>query len=169
MKELNNYILEKLHLSKTTKTVYSKFCEGLYLDKNESSRILYDKYFKTDCDNIIGNKLKDDQRLASDFEMIFMICVMLLDDNMGSNKIDFLGYNNYKTKFKGKNNPYDYSWFEEENDNGEDALMIIQQLYQDEKGFEIVYEDMYKLIKDCCNDFHAAIEGIFNFYGEIHY
>ena len=43
-----------------------------------------------------------------------MLCAMLVQDKMLISHFTKLGLNGYKVILHGTNNPYDYSWFEEE-------------------------------------------------------
>ena len=161
MKKIYNYIQEKLVINKDSKiknNQYEKFCDVLKLDKkNDGSKHLYELY-QTDCDKIIGNNITSEQRMSTDFELIYMLAIMLLDDNYTRSEILNLGY----TIYKGNNNPYDYSWFEEENNKGETVLDIIQNLYRSNNKFEEIFNKIYWYADDACLNKHESIDGIWN-------
>lgn len=167
MKNINTYIVEKYKLSKNSTTKYTLFCDELYLNsKKDSARELFE-YYENDCENVIGDKITESQRCATDFELIFMLAVMLLDDGFGSEELQNIGYHGYD----GDNNPYDYSWFEEENEDGEDVLSILKSLYEEDskegEKFSEVFDDVMSKIDDCCTNPSKAIRGIWGLIDEL--
>ena len=163
MNNIKQYIQEKLILNKTVKSKYDKFCKILYLDNKKSeSKKLYELY-QNDCEHIIGNNLTDDQRLSSDFDLLYMICVMLLSDELHIKEISSLGFKDYS----GANNPYDFSWFEEENKDGNTTLEVIQQLYYNNYEIKNMINNLYHLIEKSCTDYTNSIDGIWTLWDEI--
>ena len=164
MKQLVEYLSTK-NIKTKDQLDYEAFCKTLYL-KSETSQVkrLF-KYFKNDCENVIGDNLEENQRLATDFELIFMLVAMLNNDGQTPIDIYKIGLNNYK----GDENPYDYSWFEEQNKNGKDVLEIMQDLYSSNKKFRDMFCDVYYSIINGCENYENAIEGIWNLQNVLDY
>lgn len=163
MKNLKDTILEKLIINKHSKVkddTLEKFCKVLYLDNKPANKrkieILY-KYYQNDCNKIIENNF-DGSLISTNFELLFMLAVMLLDDNYNISYIRDIGWKSYK----GKNNPYDFSWFEEEDGGDNTVLEVIQQLWVDNKDFYDIFSDIYMWTKDTCFDYKSAIDGIWS-------
>lgn len=165
MKQLNSYINEKLIIKKDSKLKnsiisFSMFCHELYLHdsplNHDDLKELYD-LFKNDCDGIIEKEF-DGNLISTNFELIFMCVVMLLDDDLNYTHLEQLGL----TKYNGTNNPYDFSWFEEENKYGDTVLDTIQDLYMKPSNpkFANMFERMYKIIEKTCISYKNAIDGI---------
>lgn len=157
MENLNIYIVEKLIINKNIiNQKFSLFCETLFLDKSKNeSKFIYELY-KNDCEHIIGDNITKNQRMSTDFELLYMICVMLLDDKNDIESINTLGFSNYN----GHNNPYDFSWFEEENDDGNTVLDVIQELYDISSKTAKIINNLYQLIKKSCTNYRKSIDGI---------
>lgn len=111
MKQLNGYILEKLKkkvilndfIKDKEIRLFKKWFSGL---SDKDANMILDKY-------VYGWPLGEDiknKSLCTAFELLFTLAAMLIDDNVSWKRYHFLGYKNYS----GKNNPYDFSWFEEE-------------------------------------------------------
>lgn len=167
MKNINTYIVEKYKISKNSTTKYTLFCDELCLNsKKDSARELFE-YYENDCENVIGDHITEDQRYATDFELIFMLAVMLLDDGYNWKMLQNIGYKGYP----GKNNPYDYSWFEEENEDGDDVLTILKDLYDEDnidgEKFSEMFDNVMEKIEDCCADTSKAISGIWGLNNEL--
>ena len=155
MKQLDTYILEKLRIDKNTKinnSMKNKLMERLQVnidDKEVIDEIWH--LFDTDCENI-GNIIfsKDEQELLSSsvFELIVMMCVLLLQDRIPLSRIDLLGTDEIA------GNPYNYSWFEEQNADGETILEIIQKSYHTNKKVK----DMFKRVYDIFDKYSDATE-----------
>ena len=76
-----------------------------------------------------------------------MLAFMLVDDNQDFKCWDILGTKAYK-RFGGKNNPYDYSWFEEEDEDEKDYLQyVFDWISENEDEFKKIY-DIVKKHKD---------------------
>lgn len=171
MKLINNYIIEKLKISKDSKGIdqnFKKFCHELYLNDSKNNHDdleeLYNLY-KNDCENIIDKNF-DGQLLSTNFELIFMIVVMLLDDDLHYSSLEKIG----TTSYNGSNNPYDFSWFEEEDSNGRTVLEIMQDLYQTPKTnprFIEIYLKIYETVSKACTSYKNAIEGIWELHDNI--
>ena len=171
MKQLNLYINEKLIINKDIKsskdTKFSTFCHELYLyDSPNNHKELEELYdlFKNDCDGIIEKEF-DGNLISTNFELIFMCVVMLLDDDLHYTNLEQLG----TTRYKGSNNPYDFSWFEEENKDGDTVLDTIQDLYMkpSNQKFANMFERMYEIIKKTCTSYKNAIDGIWELQDKI--
>lgn len=162
MKTLNEIISEKLILNKNTKeknSIFNKFCKTLYLDQNDKSKYddiekLYDLY-KNDCNKIIEENF-DGELISTNFELMFMVAAMLIEDQNIPTRILIMGTNIYK----GKNNPYDYSWFEEEDSNGDTVLDVMGKLYSNNEKFKDMFSFIYIVIQKCCTNYKNSIEGI---------
>lgn len=83
-------------------------------------------------------------------EAVLMLVCMLLDDEYGPDSIQYIGYRNYR----GNNNPYDYSWFEEEIEDedsdyyGKDILDFFQTLYGENRDFALYFNNVYYAIQE---------------------
>ena len=166
MKYLKDVIIEKLIINKDSKLKdynFDNFCKALYLgttnDKeNYAAECLYDEY-KKDCDNIIDNNF-DGKLFSTNFELLFMLVVMLLDDQYSPTGIKTIGTKYYTNHFGNKNNPYDFSWFEVENSKNTTVLEVIQNLYESNKNFKKYFEQLYNWTSISCKDYQKAIDGI---------
>ena len=165
MKQLNSYINEKLIIKKDSKLKnfisFSTFCHELYLHdsplNHDDLEELYD-LFKNDCDGIIEKEF-DGNLISTNFELIFMCVVMLLDDDLDYTHLEQLG----TTGYNGTNNPYDFSWFEEENKDGDTVLDTIQDLYNTPRylsKFIDMFRRMYEIVEKTCTSYRHAIDGI---------
>ena len=177
MVNINNYILEKLYIGKDffskkqfkpkDKNEFLIFCKKLCIQPDsQSSEKLYN-YFKNDCNHVIGDAIdpNSDARIATDFELIFMLCAMLNDDNHTEYYLSNIGFKNYS----GHNNPYHFSWFDSD-DGTRDVLEIIQHLWDSKDNkFCSTFRDMWKLVNDACDDYKEAIDGIWDLQNVIEY
>jgi len=149
MNNLNTYLIEKLKLNKDMEDFdYIHFCEELEIESNNTySKKLYNE-FQSNCNNILKDALGDIYMPAGLFFPLLMLSVMLLDDQHTLDSITLLGYKDYR----GKNNPYNYDWFEEENEDGKDVLNIIQDEYQHNTEFNKYFKDFFKIVKHVWSD-----------------
>ena len=173
MKKLNSYINEKLIIKKDSKLKnsiisFSMFCHELYLHdsplNHDDLEELYD-LFKNDCENVIGNKFNG-KLLSTNFELIFMCVVMLLDDDLHYTNLEQLG----TSRYKGFHNPYDFSWFEKEDQDGETILDTIHDLNNTPRylsKFIDIFERMYEIIGKTCTSYRHAIDGIWELHTKI--
>ena len=168
MKKINTYIQEKLVINKDIKSSkdikFSTFCHELYLHdsplNHDDLEELYDLYLN-DCDKIIEKNF-DGELVSTNFELMFMSAAMLNADDQDWTSLPDLGYKDYP----GDNNPYDYSWFEEEDSNGKTVLEVMQDLYHNDKKdptFLKMFQTIYLAIDDYCTDYEATIDGIWEF------
>lgn len=144
MKNINEFILEKFKINSENVHSPEKNLAKLFnLDQDEA------KYLYQFWDN--ENKLiKFTNPVCSPLEGLLMLAFMLVDDNMDFDTWDFLGTKSYK-KLGGKNNPYDYSWFEEEDEKDQnlDYLCAIGEwIKENTDEFKKIYEIVKKHKKD---------------------
>ena len=81
---------------------------------------------------------------------LVLLASMLIDDNLSYEHIEDLGYKRYKSMLGGKNNPYDFSTFEEEvifSKDGSDVRDVLS-LFQDWCANN---KDKWKKIYSICN------------------
>lgn len=156
MKQITNYISEKLKINKNIKSLFIQFCEQCALnEKDPVTKELYDLY-RANCNDVIGDKITDDQRVSSDSDLIFMTAALLLDDNKPAGQITRIGFKNYT----GNNNPYDFSWFEEENEENQTVLQVMQKLYQTNDKFHDMFDNIYAKLEIVTKDTKQLIDGI---------
>jgi hypothetical protein len=164
MRSIFEYLSTK-NIKSQNEIKFERFCKGLHLNaNNKNAQKLFD-YFKNDCDHVIGDNLEDEQRLSTDFELIYMVAAMLNSDSQESNYIYNIGFKDYK----GKQNPYDFSWFEEENANGKTVLEIMQDLYSSNKKFRDIFDDVYVCINKSCENYENTIDDIWNLQNILEY
>ena len=124
--------------------------------------MLDDDLFADDPDYEVLNK--SIKNLTTPFECIVYLAAMLIDDNNPWNYYDKIGLKSYKRI--GRNNPYDYSWWEGDNDD-DDVLEILQKTWIPENIgiFKRVYYIVQKyfiffnidsIMTDECYDLSAA-------------
>jgi len=150
MKTLINIINEKLKINSKSKVSSLTKDIAKYLGISETdaevieSKYLHKEYF--DLDEIYKKDL-----LASEFELVFLLASMLVDDNAKVDDIERLGTVGYK-KDIGPSNPYDYSWYEEpfsDQDNDyEDVLEYIQEQYKHNDDFNKLFKEVYIFCKN---------------------
>ena len=150
MKTLNTIIQEKLKINSKSKVSSLTKDIAKYLGISETdaevieSKYLHKEYF--DLDEIYKKDL-----LASEFELVFLLASMLVDDNAKVDDIERLGTVGYK-KDIGPSNPYDYSWYEEpfsDQDNDyEDVLEYIQEQYKHNDNFNKLFKEVYIFCKN---------------------
>lgn len=171
MKSLLNSIQEKLVITKDTKEKSSNdnanfltFCHELCLYdspmNHKDLEELYDLY-KNDCENVIGKEFNG-KLLSTNFELIFMCAAMLNADDLYHSALLKLG----KPSYTGQYDPYDFSWFEEENSNGETVLEVIQYLYG-ETNFLTLFNKVYNIIEKTCTSYRHAIDGIWELHAKL--
>jgi hypothetical protein len=150
MKTLINIINEKLKINSKSKVSSLTKDIAKYLGISETdaevieTKYLYKEYF--DLDKIYKKDL-----LASEFELVFLLAAMLVDDNAKVDDIERLGTVGYR-KDIGHSNPYDYSWYEEpfsDQDNDyEDVLEYIQEQYKHNDNFNKLFKEVYIFCKN---------------------
>jgi len=144
MKSLINIIDEKLKINSKSKVNSSTIDIAKYLGISEQdAEIIETKYLNQeyfDSEETYKNDLP-----ATEFELVFLIASMLVDDNGKPDNIDKLGTIGYKKI--GVHNPYDYSWYEEEfsdQDNDyEDVLEYIQEQYKHNNKFNRLFKEVF--------------------------
>lgn len=169
MKTIINYIKEGLKISSKTKVDKvgaEKIAKILDIDLKYAKEI-HNKYLKMNLLEMNKDFEKDLVSVsATQFELIFMLCAMLIKDKQ--DKLDpaftVLGKKSYKLKF-GTQNPYNYSLFKEEFEDEDgniwNILEYIQEQYITRKEVEKNIQDVFKLcIEANIND----PEKIYNFY-----
>ena len=166
MKTLINIINEKLKINSKSKVSSLTKDIAKYLDISETdaevieTKYLHKEYF--DLDEIYKKDL-----LASEFELVFLLAAMLVDDNAKVDDIERLGTVGYKKNI-GHSNPYDYSWYEEQfsdQDNDyEDVLEYIQEQYKHNDDFNKSFKEVYIF---CKNKGINDPEKIFGWYDNI--
>ena len=149
MNNINKYIQEKLIINKNV-NVYNKILSNLcdFFGSTKDETKFLEKYFNIDedeCEELLNYKVEP-ELICSPGELFVMLAYMLIDDNLGCQYYSILGISKYKTKFKGKNNPYDYSWFEEQGwtNEDEDILMSCQDWIQNNYT---EFNQIYKFVK----------------------
>jgi len=150
MKLLINIIQEKLKISSKTKVSSLTKDIAKYLDISENdaetieTKYLYIKYF--DLDDIYNKDLP-----ASQFELVFLLASMLVDDNAKVDYLERLGTVGYRKNI-GPSNPYDYSWYEEkfsDQDNDyNDLLEYIKAQYKHNNNFNKLFKEVYIFCKN---------------------
>jgi len=146
MNNLKTYIIEKLSLNteKIADESLKKFMDALEIKKSDEYVLKLKHYFDTDCDKYLekNDYIPEKKWNSSEFEALLMLAVMLLADKHKAKDILTIGFKSYK----GKNNPYDYSWFE--GDYGEDSVLeLIQQAYDEDADFKKLWEDFFKTVE----------------------
>ena len=172
MKQIINYIKEGLKINSNTKIEPSnekKIANILGIDLKYAKEI-HNKYLKMNFLEMDKDFEKDLISVSgTQFELIFMLCAMLLNDKQDELDPYFtnLGTNWYRMKVGGKQNPYDYSWFEEEfedeDGNTWDILEYIQRQYKKHKDVAKNIQDAFNFCKEAKID---DPEKIWNFYEE---
>ena len=170
MKNLIESIKEGLKINSKTKveaTKEKKIANVLDIDLKYAKEI-HDKYLNMnflEMDKDFANDLVSAS--ATQFELIFMLCAMLVQDKMLISHFTQLGTKGYKFILHGTNNPYDYSWFEEEiedeDGNTWDILEYIQEQYKKRKDVEKNIQDAFNFCKEAKID---DPDKIWNFYEE---
>ncbi len=141
MKTINDYILEKFkmnnnNISKPISNLAKYF--GL---PEDDAYMLYTKYDNDGQYNINGYfHLNSNELYCTPLEALLMIAFMLVDDGFEAKDYDSLGYKDYN----GNNNPYDYSWFEEETRDGDFLDSVKKWIKQNLEEFETIYNIVKK-------------------------
>ena len=79
---------------------------------------------------------------------MFMLAAMIVDDGFITTVISKIGTKLYN----GDNNPYDFTWFEVEDSNGNTVLEIMGKLYGSDKEFTKIFRIIYNIINiECTN------------------
>lgn len=166
MKTLNTIIQEKLKINSKSKVSTLTKDIAKYLDISETdaevieTKYLHKEYF--DLDEMYKKDL-----LASEFELVFLLATMLVDDNAKVDDIERLGTVGYKKEI-GPSNPYDYSWYEvefsDQDNDYEDVLEYIQEQYKHNDDFNKLFKEVYIF---CKNKGINDPEKIFGWYDNI--
>jgi len=166
MKTLKNIINEKLKINSKSKvsSLTQDIAKYLRISEQDAetleSKYLHAEYF--DLDEMYKKDLP-----ATQFELVFLLASMLVDDNVKVDYIERLGTVGYK-KDIGHSNPYDYSWYEEQfsdQDNDyEDVLEYIQEQYKHNNDFNKLFKEVYIF---CKNKGINDPEKIFGWYDNI--
>lgn len=157
MKNLTEFLNEKLHVGnyKEENKTLKSLCE-FFGSKPEETKFLIE-YWEKDNEDIFN---KEADYYSSALELLIMMAYMLIDDGNDIDKYSKLGLKSYKNI--GNNNPYDYSWFEGEDNNGNTILEICQNWICDNKDkFEKIYNFVNKYKKNLDED------KIFNMYDSL--
>lgn len=146
MIELSKYIIEKFKINSKTAKKGNVLVKLFNLDNDEAD-YLYQYWDPKEP------LFKFNDPLCSPLESLLMLAFMLVDDNQDFNFYNELGYKDYK----GKHNPYDYSWFEEEDEKGLDYLFVLEDWI---KNNEDEFKKIYDIVKKHKDDFSE--DKIFN-------
>ena len=140
MKSVLN-IIEGLKIKSNTKVQSDVTNVMNCLHCSESAaRSILDKYVKLD---ILSKDLQK-KMICSDFEALFMLASMLVDDKKDPDTILELGTVGYSRRNKYGRNPYDYSWFEEETRDGDFLDSVKKWIKQNLEEFETIYNIVKK-------------------------
>lgn len=148
MKTINNYIIEKFKInSVTANQKVRKLAELFGLEFEEA------KYL---------NKYIDPEEPLFDFknpiclplEALLMLAFILIDDNMPFDYYKILGTKLYKQK-GGKGNPYDWSWFEEEEDDAKDGKDYLDHVVKWINEHENEFKKIYNIVKKYKKNFNT--------------
>ena len=141
MINLSEYIIEKFKINSKTAKQGNALVKLFNLDNDEANYL----YQYWDSKESLFN-FKDP--LCSPLESLLMLAFMLVDDNQDFKCWDILGTKAYK-RLGGKNNPYDYSWFEEEDGDEKDYLQyVFDWISENEDEFKKIYDIVKKHKKD---------------------
>ena len=146
MKSVLN-IIEGLKIKSNTKVQSDVTNVMNCLHCSESAaRSILDKYVKLD---ILSKDLQK-KMICSDFEALFMLASMLVDDKKDPDTILELGTVGYSRRNKYGRNPYDYSWFEEwyDEDNDIDVLDQIKNEYKSNKKLKNKFIEIFNFCKE---------------------
>ena len=142
MKLIIDYIKEGLKVNSKSKinSPLIQIAKILNIDEKYAEEI-FDKYLNM---NYLDLDKEQDKKLpCTQFELIFMLCAMLVQDKMLISHFTKLGLNGYKVILHGTNNPYDYSWFEEEIEDEDgtkrDLLYFIKNKFKFNKNVKKKY------------------------------
>ena len=159
MKKINEFIQEGLKITSKTK-VNSKIdrLARLMGCRNNVIEIILNKY----VDLNVFSKDMQNKMICTDFEALFMLAMILVHDNKNFDEILTLGTKHYK----GKGNPYDFSWYEElyDEDDDIDILDEIKYLYGHDKEIKNTFKEIFNFCKE--NDL-SDYESFFYFYEEL--
>jgi len=114
----------------------TKTAAKVIVNITKKARQLKDKFIPKEVDDIM---------ICTFGEAVIMLACMLLDDEYGPESVKYIGYNGYR----GNNNPYDYSWFEEEVTDEDsdyyekDVLEFFQTLYKENIEFKKYFDSIY--------------------------
>lgn len=151
MKQLSNYIAEKLILNKDTfkqdpeminDQMVEKF-EDLFSEKFNIPKVIagawYKYYYSIKPEKFFG--VDGSGWCCTPLELLYMLAAMLIDD-----ELSYTYYNKIMlSSYPGDNNPYDYSWFEEEHDPYVLAE-VVKWISKHEDRFGLIYYTIKKNI-----------------------
>lgn len=144
MKQLSNYITEKLILNKNTfkqdpdminDQKREKF-EDLFSEKFNIPKMIagawYKYYYSVKPEKFFG--VDGSGWCCTPLELLYMLAAMLIDDGL-----PYTYYNKIMlSSYPGDNNPFDYTWFEEERDP--DVLAeVVKWISRYIDRFELIY------------------------------
>lgn len=164
MKDLSIVLLEKLQIKSNSKNKNKEQLNFENLFNGVPEKIL-NKIYNNYLINVPDSFSKEckDAMICSAFELLFMMAACLVDDNLDMKYYNYLGTKYYKMKLNGKNNPYDYSWYEEEVEDNKDILEYFQQDWIPNNLNE--FEEIYNICKQYKKVF--TIENIWNVYDKV--
>jgi len=161
----------KIGKNKMMDDKFIEFCEilNLNIDKLEAKDLF--NYFKSDCDEMLTKYINNrsvnganDVMCSSDFCVITMACILLLQDHKPPYDLLLMGTD----KYTGKNDPYDYSWFEGVGINKADktTLEYMQDLYKTNKKFVDMFDNVFLVLEECCDDYQKIEDALWSFYAD---
>lgn len=145
MKHIQNFIIEKFKLNSKTietnkqnnkKNLITNLSKILNISYNQCEDICNKYYFVDPCKFFNLFDTDDDCLLCTPLEALLMIAVMLIDDYYPMHRYIDLGMMDYK----GRNNPYDYSWFEENTDDGDFLDTVKKWIKNNQKEFSEIFK-----------------------------
>ena len=134
----------------------------------------FSKYFNVDMDSAsylynfwdanteITFDADDDVISCTPCEALLMLAWMLVDDGFDKDMYINLGLKKYKSVYNGKNNPYDFSWFEEYDSDDNTGLQLVKKWIQSHPK---QWAKIYDIVKKYINNFDST--KIFDFQYEI--
>lgn len=144
MKTINDYILEKFKMNNNNiNKPISNLAKYFGLSEDDAY-MLYTKYYD-DINAYFG--LNSDELYCTPLEALLMVAFMLVDDGFEAKDYDNLGYKDYG----GKNNPYDWAWFEEDTKDGDFLDSVKKWIKNNLEEFETIYD----IVKKHKNNFNA--------------
>ena len=164
MNNLKEYIIEKLNLDsqKISNDSLKKFMNALGIKKSDEHVLRLKHYCDTDCNKYLekDNYIPEDQWCCTEFDALLMLAVMLLEDGNKAKDILNIGF----TSYEGANNPYDFSWFDEENDKDETVLELIQNAYKKNRDFKELWEDFFETVECVCKNTKIDVDTVWTWW-----
>jgi len=162
MKHIQNFIIEKFKINSKNieitkqnqkKNEITKWSKKLKIPYNECED-LCNKYWFVNARKFFNI----DESYCSPLEALLMIAVMLIDDYYPMHRYIDLGMMNYK----GRNNPYDYSWFEVDTKDGDFLDTVKKWIKNNQKEFYPIFkiaegtklkpDDIFDIYFDICEN-----------------